>query len=155
MDQEAQEQLGETTSVEQNEALILTKTEELESTVKKSLVEELVEFNALERLLLMGLLPVKADYYNIKKTRQVRENLSLNEDEIKILNTHTTVLEDNKTNIDWTQINKQIKLKTIDFGEWLTGQITDELKKLHEEEGITESHISLYVLFVEDKEKEE
>ncbi len=114
------------------------------------------EFNTVERIILLNFMPREGGYFNIKKVREVREELGLNEEEIKILTDNTTALADNKSQTNWTAINDQVGKKAVDFGEWLTNQIVDRLKKLHDDEKITEDHLNLYKMFVMvDKKAEE
>lgn len=111
-------------------------------------MDEEKEFSAIERIIMLPLIPRKGYYYNIKKVREVKEELGFNDEEVKILTDNTTALPNNKSQTDWNAVNSQIKVKAVDLGEWISNDIKIQLQKIHNDENITEDHLRLYEMFV-------
>ena len=94
----------------------------------------------LERVTLLGVLPESGDFLTLKIVRQLRENLSFNEDEIKALSIKTA-----DGRITW---NAEVdEGKDVEIGEKATDVVVDCLKKLDKEKKLTQQHYSLYEKF--------
>ena len=100
-----------------------------------------MKLNVLERLILLNLLPKEGSFANIKLLRVARENLSFNEKENKDLN-----FQQVDTQLNWT--NGVVGDKPIELGEIVTQMVVKALKKLNDEEKITEEHASIYEKFI-------
>ena len=98
----------------------------------------------LDRITLLGVLPVQGDYTTLKIVRKLRESLSFSEEELKALS--ITQIENR---ITWDQ--QADEGKEVQIGEKATDLIVDSLKKLDKEKQLTDQHYSLYEKFVESK----
>lgn len=101
-----------------------------------------MELSVSERLVLLSILPTEGDYVTLKILRELRENLSFSEEEIKRLN---FVQEENVVRWD----NKDETTKDVSIGEKATDIIVAALKKLNETKVLRDEHLPLYEKFVE------
>jgi len=99
-----------------------------------------MKLNVLERLLLLGLLPAEGDLTTIRIVRQLREELSFNEQEHAALQ-----FTQNDKNLNWK--DGVVDDKEFEFGAKAHGVIVDTLNKLQESKKVTEQHISLFDKF--------
>ena len=102
-----------------------------------------MKLNVIERLILLNVLPPTGDFTSIKLLREVKEELSFNEEENKALN----FIQGEDGMLRWN--DEQIE-KDILVGEIVTGLVKIELKKLDEEKKLTEDHISIYDKFMKE-----
>lgn len=102
-----------------------------------------MELGVFDRLILLNILPKEGDFTSIKIVRQLREDLSFNEEEHKALD-----FQQEELNIKWNQAADIPK--EIEIGERATDLITETLKKLSSDKKLTEQHLSLYEKFVKD-----
>jgi hypothetical protein len=100
-----------------------------------------MKLNVLERALLLQLLPVKEDILILKIIHDLKNNLSLTEEEHKEFN----ILVD-EDSITWN--NKGNEEKEINIGEKATDICIDALKEANKNKILTEQHISLYDKFI-------
>jgi hypothetical protein len=96
-----------------------------------------------ERFALLGILPHEGDFITLKIIRQLREDLSFDEDEAKGLQLQ---MENDKAY--WDVSAEPEGGKEIEIGEIASTLISETLKKLDKEKKLTEHHISLYEKFV-------
>ena len=99
--------------------------------------------NVKERLLLSGILPKENNFITLKIVRKLQENLSFNEDELKLLEFK---MEANQ--IKWNQEVEQEK--EIEIGEKATDIIVEALKELDKNKKLTNDHFELYEKFVRE-----
>ena len=102
-----------------------------------------MKLNVKERLLLLGILPKENNFVTLKIVRKLQENLSFNEDEIKLLEFKT-----NENQVTWNQSVEQEK--EIEIGEKATDIIADALKELDKNKKLTNDHFDLYEKFVKE-----
>jgi hypothetical protein len=102
-----------------------------------------MELKVKERLVLQKLLPKEANFLTLKLVRIAREALSFDEDEHKALN-----FKQDENGIHW---DNDALVKDIELGETVTNIVVKELKKLDEQNKLTEDHFSLFEKFVDNK----
>ena len=101
-----------------------------------------MELTVLERLMIQNLLPTEANFLTLKLMRTFREDLSFSEDELKMLN-----LRQEGDQVKW---NEGIDLtKDVKVGETMLNMLTEILKKLNDENKLTNEHFSIYEKFME------
>lgn len=100
-----------------------------------------MKLTVLERLILLNIIPREGDYKSIKIIRKLKEALSFDEKEHKLLKFRqegqATRWEDNV-----------IKDKEIEIGEIATNLIKETFKTLNTQKKITEEMLSLYEKFI-------
>ena len=101
-----------------------------------------MKLNVIERLMLLNILPAEGSVTTMKLMRVLREDLSFDEKENQALE-----FDQKDEQLFWKQDADVIK--DIKIGEIMTELIKKELKKLNDEEKLTEQHIDLYEKFVE------
>lgn len=101
------------------------------------------EFNTLDRLLLLQVLPAKTSFVKLKVADKLRKNIGFDEAEIKELELKTS--EDGK--VTWN--NEKAKPKKIEIGDTGISLIKEGLDKLDKEEGLTSEFIPLCERFLE------
>ncbi len=101
-----------------------------------------MKLNVLERLMLLNILPPEGSITVMKLLRVLKEELSFSEDENKELE-----FKQEEEQLLWKQEANIIK--NIKIGEIMTELIKKELKKLNDEEKLTDAHIDLYDKFIE------
>lgn len=101
-----------------------------------------MELRIGERLGLLDILPREEDYTTLKIIRELRENLSFSEEEIKA---YSLRLEDKR--FFWENDNGETK--DIPLGEIVTSIIKKALKKLNDTKKLRDEYSSLYEKFVE------
>lgn len=104
------------------------------------------ELTVLERLVLLSILPKEGNFTTIKLLRQLRENLSFDEEEHKKLQ----FIQDGGQ-VQWDE--KANLTKHVQIGEKQCDLIHDALKKLDDEKKLTDNHFSLYEKFVTNREE--
>jgi hemerythrin superfamily protein len=105
-----------------------------------------MEFTIFERLLLLRALPAEGNIITLRIVRDLRNNLSLTEEEIK----DQEVKQDETTQlIKWK--NPDYK-KEIVIGEKAMDIIAESLTKLNRENKLTMEYLPLYEKIVEKKE---
>jgi hypothetical protein len=101
-----------------------------------------MKLNIAERLMLLNILPPEGSITMMKLLRVLREELSFNEKENKALE-----FKQEDTMLLWKEDANIVK--DVKIGEIMTELIKKELKKLNDEEKLTEAHIDLYDKFIE------
>ena len=99
-----------------------------------------MEFTALERVVLLGMLPNRTSYLNIKKSREVAEELGFSDLEQKIFGTVNAPTAWHVKGI----LNKAIKSKRIDLGDYITQHIKNVLEQLYKQEQLSDIQVDLY-----------
>ena len=105
--------------------------------------------NTLDRVILSNILPKEGTFANLRLLRVVREELSFNEEENKLLNFRQEgpqLLWESKT-VDGKQVDL-IPERDFRIGNVVTKLIRDELESLNSQSKLTEHHISIYEKFV-------
>ena len=102
-----------------------------------------MELTIMERLVLGSLLPTESNFITLRLVRKLKEDLSFDENEHKLLSFQQT-----GDRISWNLEKAKDLLKDIEIGEILTEIIKKELKRLNEENKLKEDHISLYEKFI-------
>ena len=105
------------------------------------------ELAVVERLVLLNILPKEGDFTTIKLMRKLRESLSFDEDELKIVQ----FVQDGDQ-VTWNVAGAASILKQCQIGEKMADTIHDTLKKLNDEKKLTEQHFSVYEKFVVNRE---
>jgi len=101
-----------------------------------------MKLNVMERMALLNILPPEGSITVMKLLRVLKEELSFNDEEHKALG-----FQEEGGMLRWKQ-DADIK-KDIKIGEIMTELIKKELKKLNDEEKLTDAHIDLYEKFIE------
>jgi len=101
-----------------------------------------MKLNVLERLMLLNMLPKEGSITVLKLLRVLKEELSFSEEENKAL-----VFKQEDEQLMWNSEGDVVK--DIKIGEIMTELIKKELKKLNDEEKLTDAHIDLYEKFME------
>jgi hypothetical protein len=104
-----------------------------------------MKFTVLERIILQEILPKEGDYITFKIIRDLRNELSFTEDEIKKFK-----IKQDSERITWDE--KSELPKDIQIGEKLNSIITDSLNKINGEGKLNSNNISLYEKFIVNKE---
>jgi hypothetical protein len=104
-----------------------------------------MKFTVLERFALGNMIPTQTGKFEtLKLVREGREALSFTEEELKKLNPVTE-----GQSVRWDpMVASYMGEKEIPLGEFFTNLITNELKKLSDEDKLPESFYSLYEKFV-------
>ena len=103
-----------------------------------------MKLNIVERLMLLNILPPEGSITVMKLLRVLKEELSFSEEENKALE-----FDQKEEQLFWKQDADIVKDVKLEEGEIMTELIKKELKKLDDEEKLTEGHISLYEKFIE------
>ena len=102
-----------------------------------------VKLNVFERIVILSLLPTETNYTNWKIINDIKNELSLTEQEVVAC--EIQVLEDGSGMTGkWDAVPE----KEITFGEVTEKIVVDALKKLDAEGKLLVEHISLYEKFV-------
>ena len=101
-----------------------------------------------ERINLLGILPTESNYVTLKIVNDLKSGLSFSEDEIKEYSIESHQ-EGEKVFTIWNQ--QKAKDKDVSIGEKATDIIVEALKKLDEDNKITEQTATLYEKFVINK----
>lgn len=105
-----------------------------------------VELTLFERFVVRTLLPVEGSYSDLKIIWELRMELATTEEENKLAG-----LEDLPGGGTDAENWDAVEPKVIVFGDIAKGLIVDALKKLDEQEKLTQQHISIYEKFVLEK----
>ena len=108
-----------------------------------------MKLSVIERVVLSNILPKEGSFANLRLLRIVREELSFNEEENKLLG-----FRQEGNQLMWN--SKIVKGKQVDIvedrdfriGDVVTKLIKDELGSLNSQAKLTEQHFSLYEKFV-------
>lgn len=136
-----------------------------------------MKLNVLERLKLQNLLPAEGNFVTLKLIRKLREALSFSEKEIAEINfenswkcdaCNTNQLSSQTPKcpscgaymqsagmVHWDEIKALKLIKDVHMGGTMRDLCKSTLKKLSDEEKLTEQTMSLYEKFVEADEEEE
>lgn len=101
-----------------------------------------MKLNVIERVMLANILPPTGSFANIKLLRVAKEALSFDDLENKKLK-----FVQNEDQLIWDP-KADVKDKDINLGEIVTQMVVKELKKLDEEEKLTDQHFSLFEKFI-------
>jgi len=104
-----------------------------------------------ERFVLLGLLPKEGNFATLKVVRQLKESLSLTEDEIKHYEVKQVAKENGDVQLTWNT-EKAKTDKEFEFGEFSVDMLKAKLRKLEEDSKLEEKHFTVYEKFVENKE---
>ena len=133
-----------------------------------------MELNVLERLTLLEVLPREGDFVTLKLVRKLREALSFNEKEIAVIDfkNHWRCPKCNKVELSaqiikcqecgiqmkpagqvtWDEKKAVKVVKDVHMGDTMLALCASTLKKLSDEQKLTDQHFSLYEKFVEKDE---
>jgi predicted Zn-dependent protease len=100
-----------------------------------------MELTILERIILQGLLPQEGSYVTFRVVRELRNELSFTEKEIKDFE-----IKHEDKRIVWNMSKE--KTKVISIGDSVKGLIVEALKKLDSEGKINNENISVYEKFI-------
>jgi len=101
-----------------------------------------VKLTMLERAMIMGMIPEKSSFANLKIFTDLKMELAPNTEEAILLDAKEA--PGGGTNANWTAV----PLKEITFGQITERLIIDALKKLDTENALSQGHASLYEKFV-------
>ena len=104
-----------------------------------------MKLTVLERIALLGVLPAEGDFVTLKIVRELRENLSFDEAEVKQLK-----VKQEGQQITWEAGAETPGGKEVKIGEKATDVIVAALKKLNSDKKLTDQHFSLYEKFVKE-----
>ena len=133
-----------------------------------------MRLEVFERLVLMNILPQEGDFITLKLVRKLREALAFNEKEIAEINfrNHWNCPKCSKVEISrempkcpdcdiymvlggqvtWDDDKAKKVLKDVFMGNKMLSLCESTLKKLSDEQKLTDQHMSLYSKFVEGAE---
>ena len=94
-----------------------------------------------DRFAILGILPAEGNFATLKIVRKLREQLSLNEAEIK-----EQKVREEDDQIKW---DKPEKTTEMEFGEFAENMIKEQLKKMNEANKLENRHFVIYEKFVE------
>jgi len=136
-----------------------------------------LKLTVIERLALMNTLPQEGDYITLKLVRKLRESLSFSEKEIaeinfqnywrcpkcrkEALSAEIVKCEDCDTymelagKVHWDEAKAAKVIKDVHMGEKMLNLCTSTLKKLSDEQKLTEQYMSLYEKFVKAEEEKD
>ena len=100
-----------------------------------------MKLNLIERLKVLQILPTEGNFITLNIVQKLKESLAPTEEEFKEFE-----IVENAGNISWNE--KGRIYKEIELGEKATDIIKEALKKLDEENKLTEFHISVYKKFI-------
>jgi hypothetical protein len=103
--------------------------------------EREMKLYVIDRVSLLSILPEKGDFLTLKIIRQLREELSFSEEEIKALR-----LTSANGSVTWNAAADSGK--DVQIGEKATDLIVDTLKKINEKKELTQQLFGLYAQFV-------
>ena len=103
-----------------------------------------MELGIAERLILLGILPNEGNFITLKILRQLREDLSFNEEEIE---KYKIIQGDEQ--VQWNSEEDQKHKKDIKIGGEGTSIIVKLLKELDKTEKLNQKHLTLYEKFIE------
>jgi len=100
-----------------------------------------IKLNVMERIMAMNVLPKEGSFVTLKTIRDTTDKLGLKEVELKEFE-----VKQDGDKVTWNQKgNEEVE---IDFGERAIDLMTGALKKLSEENKLTQQQFSLYEKFV-------
>ena len=102
-----------------------------------------MKLTVLERMTLLGVLPQADNFITMKIVGDLRNELSLSEEELKKLK----VVQDGDI-MQWDDKIDNKNPKDVPIGLKATEVIVDALKKLDKEKKIEQRHMSLYEKFI-------
>jgi len=113
-----------------------------------------MNLSVIERIILLGILPKEGSFANLRLLRSVKEDLSFDENENKLLK-----FRQNEGNTMWDDV-KMVDGKPIPMvperkfaiGSVVTGLIVSALNDLNKQQKLTEQHFSLYEKFIDSIE---
>ena len=100
-----------------------------------------MKLTVLERLVLQQILPQEGNFVTLKILRSLKTNLGISEKEYKEFE-----IDQNGEQVTWNA--KGNEEREIEIGEKATDIIVESLKKLNEEQKLTEQHYSIYEKFL-------
>ena len=103
-----------------------------------------VKLNALERVVVGMLLPKETSFANWKILNDLKNKLSLTEEEVKLVNMKEVSAGQVVANCG------AVSIKEVTFGEVSEGWIVKALKELDKKEKLLNEHISVYEKFIID-----
>jgi len=109
-----------------------------------------VKLNLYERVVVMSLLPVEANFVTWKIIKDLQMELAPSEEEAKIAGM-VNLPEGGVKAENWLLVVG----KEIVFGDIALGLVVDALKKLDGEEKLTNDHFTVYEKFIINPEKKE
>lgn len=95
-----------------------------------------MEFTVSERIALLGILPKEGNFRTLKVVRQLREALSFDDEENKLLN-----FRQEGQMVRWEK--EAVGVKEVEIGERMEDLITDTLNKLNKTEKLRDEHFTL------------
>jgi len=111
-----------------------------------------VKLDVRDRLNLLGILPGEGNYLTVKLVKELQEALSFNPSEHELLK----FVELPNRLVTWDQKGAEVvSLKSIVLSEPTEAIVIETLKGLDSRKQLKEALISLYELFVLNKEKQE
>lgn len=101
-----------------------------------------MELTVMDRLILLNILPKEGNITTLKLVRKLREELSFDEEEHKVLNF--------KEQNGMTVWNRQPEIKKeMEIGEKATDVIVNALKELDKNKKLHEDHLPIWDMFIE------
>ena len=101
-----------------------------------------VKLNVMERLMAMGILPKEGNFVTLKTIRDTTDKLGLTEAELKDFE-----VKQDGDKVNWNpKGNEEIE---FELGERAVDLFSGALKKLSEDNKLTQQHFSLYEKFID------
>lgn len=112
--------------------------------------EKKLKLTVFERINLLSILPREGDFTTLKILRELKENLSFDEEENEKLDFE--YLSDNR--VSWNNEVSRNLIKDVKIGRKAESIIREELEKLNSQKRLKEEHLGLYEKFVEGETDE-
>lgn len=106
--------------------------------------------NVPERLNLLSILPVQGNLATLRIVRDLREKLSLSEEEHKEFGITTIHNDNGSVTFNWTNGDAALTPRKFQFQPKAFSIIVEALRQLDTQKQLRTEHISLYEAFVED-----
>jgi len=104
-----------------------------------------MKLSIVERLILLGVLPKEGTYITLKLVRELREDLSFNEKEHKLLN----FANNEKGQMTWAvEGQNKVGNKDVKIGDKALSLVKDIFIEMDKKEKITDELFTLYEKFV-------
>jgi len=102
-----------------------------------------MKLTILDRILIMQILPAESDFVTLKLVKELKDNLSFNDKEIKKYNIKTINNEQGRGQITWDSkaLNKTEDIKIVRAEREI---IIEQLEKLDKEKKANIHHVELY-----------
>jgi hypothetical protein len=119
--------------------------------VKQMAVAVRYPLNVAERIHLIAILPLESDVTTLRIVRELRESLSLSEEEHKEFQVET-IEHDGQITYKWGNLKAAMTPREIEFRPKALAIVAEAFKRLNQTKRMRAELLPLYETFVEEKE---